>query len=455
MGMDMALPLQLARRASSSSSGSGMEMFFAVVAGSVGVLVVVMVLIWLIKQFMFICRPNELLVFSGRDNKLKDGGSTGYRIVTSAWGPGRAFRVPFLEEVQRIDLSVMECEVSCRNAFCRGGVRINVDAIANVKISDHPNIVRNAIERFLGQDRHEILEVAKNTLEGHLRAVLAGLTPEEVNEDRLKFSERLSDEAERDLNKLGIHLDVFNIHSVSDVDGSSYLAEIGRKSIAEVLKDAEISEADCERAATESEAQARSQAEVAGEQAETIIRVRSNELRKIKADLEANAKSAEEQAEAARETARAVAELELQQVRAELEGKRLQAEVVVRAQAETQAKALQARGDAAPIAERGKAMAGSLELVREAWKEAGEGAKPIFLIQQIDTILREVVNRVQDVRVGTVNLVDKGDGSSLPAYVSSFPATVNAVLQELNEIVGIDIVGALGTEELTSKGGAA
>ena len=179
--------------------------------------------------------------------------------------------------------------------------------------------------------RSEVLEVAKNTLEGHLRAVVASLTPEEVNEDRLKFSERLSHEAETDLNKLGLHLDTFNIHSVGDIQGSSYLAEIGRKSIAEVLKTAEVFEADCERAATEAEADAKSRSDVAREQAEQEIRTKKNNLDEEKAKLEAAAKSAEEEAEAARETARARAELELQQVRSELEAKRLQAEVVVKA----------------------------------------------------------------------------------------------------------------------------
>ena len=48
----------------------GMGLFFAVVMGSVAVLFGVLALIWIVKQFMFICRPNELLVFSGRKNRL-------------------------------------------------------------------------------------------------------------------------------------------------------------------------------------------------------------------------------------------------------------------------------------------------------------------------------------------------------------------------------------------------
>lgn len=420
--------------------GSDMQAFFTVVVGSVGLLMAVMVIIGIVRQFMFICQPNEILVFSGRERVLPNGQKVGYRVIFG----GRAYRWPFLEQVERMDLQTMEVEVQARNAFCKGGIRLNADAIANVKISDDPRFVGNAIERFLGQDRDEIRQVAKNTLEGLLRSVLATLTPEEVNEDRLKFAESLANEAEKDLNKLGLHLDTFNIHSVSDIKDSSYLAEIGRKAIAEVKKNSEVQEAICNREATEAEAGAKSKSDVAAEQAETEIRTKTNELRKVKADLEADAKSAEAQADAARETARALAEQELQRVRAELEGKRLQAEVVVKAEAETLAREYQARAEAAPIAARGKAMAEALELVRQAWVEAGEGAKPIVMIQQLDTILRSVVDRVEQIRVDKVALLDKGDGSALPSYVASYPATVNAVLQELDKLTGIDVVGTLG-----------
>ncbi|RMG08416.1 MAG: flotillin family protein [Planctomycetota bacterium] len=449
----MTLRLLLAQELSGD-----MKLFVTVVGGSVLALLCLLALVQIIRQFMFISRPNELLVFSGRKRTLPNGDLVGYRVVSAAWGKGRSFRWPILEQVKRMDLSTMEVEVHCRNAFCKGGIRLHVQAVANVKISPNPAIVHNAIERFLDQDRREIQEVAKNTLEGHLRAVVATLTPEEVNEDRLKFSERLKHEAELDLNKLGLHLDTFNIHSVSDIDGSSYLAEIGRKSIAEVLKNAEISEAMCERAATEAESKAKARAGIAREQAETAIKIAENDLAEKRAQFEAKAKSVEEEAQAARQTARARAELELQQVRSELEARRLQAEVVVAAEAEAQAKAFEARAEAAPIAERGKAMAGSLELVRQAWKDAGDGAKPIFVIQQLDGILREVVKRVQGIRVDTVSLVDRGDGSSLPSYVASYPATVNAILKELDGITGIDIVGAVGAETnghaVAGKGGA-
>ncbi len=114
-----------------------------------------------------------------------------------------------------------------RNAYSKGGTPLNIQAIANVKISNDRAIVGNAIERFLDRDRSEISRVARETLEGNLRGVVATLTPEQLNEDRLQFAERIAEDVSRDLSKLGLHLDILKIQSVSDdVD---YLSSIGRR----------------------------------------------------------------------------------------------------------------------------------------------------------------------------------------------------------------------------------
>ena len=65
-----------------------------------------------------------------------------------------------------------------------------------------------------------------------MRGVLALLTPEEVNDDKLAFGEKLLDEAEIDLAKLGLTLDQLKIQNVSDAVG--YLDSIGRRQTAEI-----------------------------------------------------------------------------------------------------------------------------------------------------------------------------------------------------------------------------
>lgn len=383
------------------------------------------------KQFLLVGRPNQALIFSG-------GGSEGFNSVVNG---GFRFRRPFIERVDDMSLNTIPIDVQVANAYSKGGIPLRVHAVANVKVSDKPQLLRNAVERFLGRDPAEIRRVAKETLEGHLRGVLAQLTPEEVNEDRLKFAAALLDEAEEDFHKLGLDLDTLKIQNVSD--DVKYLDSIGRKRIAEVVRDAEVAESNALAEAKRSEATARQIADVAMQTAQTAIVQRENELRQLKAQLEAEAKAEEERAVAAAAQARAEAEAELQEIRKRLEQLRLQADVVIPARAEQEAAALRAAGEAATIEENGRAMAEVLQMMTETWLKAGKDAKDIFLIQQIEHVLRTVVDRVNRVQLGEVNIVD-GTGDALPKHVAAFPATVREVLNELRAATGVDIPGILG-----------
>ncbi|RME24548.1 MAG: flotillin family protein [Deltaproteobacteria bacterium] len=398
----------------------------------------VLLLVAIARQFLFIGRPNEVLIFSGRRRKLADGSTVGYREVL---GGGWAFRVPILEKVERMDLTAIPIDIAIQNAYSKGGIPLTVHAVANVKVSSDPRRVKNAIERFLGRDPAEIRRVAKETLEGHLRGVLATLTPEEVNEDRLKFASALVDEAEEDFHKLGLQLDVLKIQNV--MDDVKYLDSIGRKRIAEVVRDAEIAESNAMAEAKEVEAAARQRAEVAVQTAQTEIVQLENALRQLKADLDAEARAAEERAEAAARQARAEAERQLQEIRERLEQLRLQADVVLPADAERQAQALAARGAAAAIEENGRALAQVLQMMTDTWLEAGPDAKDIFLIQQLETVLETVVKRVNDISLDEVHILDNGDGQALARHVAGFPAVVRQVLEEMKATTGIDVAGTL------------
>ena len=117
-----------------------------------------------------------------------------------------------------------------------------------------------------GGGPEEIARVARETLEGNLRGVVALLTPEQLNEDRLEFAERdWPVMCRNDLSKLGLHLDTLKIQSVSDqVD---YLNSIGRRQIANIVRDAEIAESNAVAEAEQIEADSNKQAEVAQTQA--------------------------------------------------------------------------------------------------------------------------------------------------------------------------------------------
>ncbi|EKQ69698.1 hypothetical protein OsccyDRAFT_2339 [Leptolyngbyaceae cyanobacterium JSC-12] len=393
--------------------------------------------IWFVKSFMQICNPNEILVLSGRKHRTQEGQEVGYRVIFG----GRTIVIPILETVKRMDLTTMPVPVEVKNAYSKGGIPLHIQAIANVKISSDAKIVGNAIERFLGRDRSEISRVARETLEGNLRGVVAMLTPEQINEDRLEFAERIAQDVSRDLSKLGLHLDTLKIQSVADdVD---YLRSIGRKRISQIIRDAEIAEAEALSQAERVEADCQQQAEVAKSQALAVIQQKQNELRKIKAELEQQARSEEERTKAAEKEARARAEQELQTVRAELERLRLEADQVLPAEADKEAQTFLAKGAAAELAENTKAAALVNDMLTKVWRETGVDAAEVFLIQQIEMILQEAAKIPNRMHLEQIHVIDNGDGKALASLINVYPEVVRQFLDRVDQTLGIDVAATL------------
>ena len=400
---------------------------------ALGTVVALTVVLSIVRGLLFICRPNEALIFSGRKHRLPDGTDVGYRVVRRGW----SLRTPLLQTVSRMDMRLFMVEVSVANAYSKGGIPLTVAAIANVKISSHPTLVRNAVERFLGMDPKQISQVARQTLEGVLREVLAQLTPEEVNEDRLKFAEHLRDNAKDDFDKLGLELDVLKVQHVSDEQ--KYLQNLGRARIALMIRDAQNAENEANQKIAEEEAAARQRAQSAQKKAEATVLQKGNQLRAELAKMEAQAKSIENEAQIAAETARAGAEQELQRLRAELEKLRLQCDIVLPAEAARQAAEARARGDAAPLVENGKAAAEALQLLAAQWQAAGPGGREVYLLQQLRSFVEAAVGRVAQTQVGELTIVDGGDGEAYAAFVANFPVAVARVMAETARAVGVDV----------------
>ena len=74
------------------------------ILGGVGAgVAVLLVLIVLYRYLLRICRPNEILIFSGRKHKTPDGRMVGYRVVFG----GRGMRIPLVEVGHEMDVSLI------------------------------------------------------------------------------------------------------------------------------------------------------------------------------------------------------------------------------------------------------------------------------------------------------------------------------------------------------------
>ena len=376
-------------------------------------------------NLLFICKPNEVLIFSGRSRSSSEG-RVGYRYVRG----GRAWRTPLLEQVDRLDLTNMIIELSVHNAYSSGGIPLSVQGVANIKIAGHEPVLDNAVERLLGKGRAEVIQIAKDILEGNLRGVLGRLTPEEVNEDKIAFAENLRDEAEEDLATLGLVLDNMKIQNVHDDRG--YLDSIGRKKSAEIIKTAKTAEAKAKAEAMIRDAENRRRARLKEIESEKAIASAEAERRVVNAKTRGGALIAEAQGQVNSNIARTTAAIEAAEAMVERTRLQLEADVIEPSRADMEANIAQAKGRSARILEDGRATVDVLEEMIKVWKEAGPNARDIFLMQKMDKVMEALVETIGVIKVDRMTLLPSGSNNSTASQAVR-------LVEELKSAIGVDL----------------
>jgi flotillin len=403
---------------------------------------VAIVFISLAKKLVYVSEPNEALVFSGATREV-DGREVGYRLVRG----GRGIRVPLLERVDRVDLTNLSIDVAVVGAYSKGGIPLNVHGVANVKMPGEEPLLNNAIERFLGRSRPEIARVAKETLEGNLRGVLAQLTPEQVNEDKESFARMLLEEAEHDMNRLGLVLDTLKIQSVTDESG--YLNGIGRIRGAGVRQIATIAEAIAQADASEQQAKNWGASEAARIDADLAIAIQENNKRIADARSRREALIAESQGEVKAQLAAVRAEIERERARLLQVRNQLEADVVAPAEAEQKAREERARGDASSIVERGKAEAGALRALVEAYKQSGPSAREALAMQKLLPLVAQVAGAGRSVAVKRMTMLPGTDDAPGGALAK----TALGAAEQIRAVTGVDLTRALDRASTRTPGG--
>lgn len=182
-----------------------------------------------------VAKPNEALIIAGSRRAVG-----GIRVVVG----GGAIVYPLVNVARRISLEVQSIPVGLSGAVTTQGVPVSVEGIVNVKIADDEDAIRQAAQRFL-DSQVRVPEIVRNVMEGSLRTIIGQLTVSELIRDREVFAARVQEVANGDLQGTGLAIDVFTIQSISDSE--KYIENLGRKAAAEVLRDAEIAEAEARR----------------------------------------------------------------------------------------------------------------------------------------------------------------------------------------------------------------
>jgi flotillin len=240
-----------------------------VIAGAGSILLVIFIFLAVWASRYTKVGPNQVLVISGRKRKIVDpdgnAREVGFRVVK---GGGR-FVWPVVEKVDILSLELLTIDVQTPEVYTSKGVPVKVDGVAQIKVKGDDISISTAAEQFLSKGVDEIKNIAMQTLEGHLRAILGTMTVEEIYQNRDAFASKVQEVAAGDMANMGLTIVSFTIRDIRDSQG--YLDALGKPRIAQVKRDAQIAQAEADRDATIRTAQANQAGQEAKFQADTKI----------------------------------------------------------------------------------------------------------------------------------------------------------------------------------------
>src|SRR5213594_1312367 len=214
---------------------------FAVMA--IVLVLVLSVLVWASRYTKV--GPNQVLVVSGRKHRVADPDGTehvrGFRIVKG----GGSFVLPVLEKVDILSLELLTIDVQTPEVYTSKGVPVKVDGVAQIKVKGDDVSIYTAAEQFLSKGVDDIKNIAMQTLEGHLRAILGTMTVEDIYQNRDAFASKVQEVAAGDMANMGLSIVSFTIKDIRDSQG--YLDALGKPRIAQVKRDAQIAQAEADR----------------------------------------------------------------------------------------------------------------------------------------------------------------------------------------------------------------
>ena len=179
------------------------------------------------------CPPDMVYLISGLRKEP--------RVVT-----GKAtLRIPFLERIDRITLKLIQIDVKTNSVPTNDFINVDVDAVANVRISTNPELIRIAAKHFLNQGTNEIANNVQQILEGNMREIIGQMQLIDLVNNKQMFSQKIQENATDDIEKLG--LEIVNLNVQNCTDDNDAIVNLGVDNLVKIQKDARISRAQAEK----------------------------------------------------------------------------------------------------------------------------------------------------------------------------------------------------------------
>lgn len=311
--------------------------------------------------------PGEIKVISGPRGQRVLHGKTGWKI-------------PILERVDSMTAGMISVDVKTSDYVPTNDyINVKVDAAVKVKIgTEKPELFKAATRNFLYKASDEIADEIRDTLEGHLRAIIGQMELATIVTDRSKFAETVQTNATKDLEEMGLEIVAFNIQGLTDSNG--VIENLGIDNTEQIRKEAAKAKAKAKQEIEQQQAESDKIANDARVKADLEIAQKKNDLAKKQASLKAEADTETAKADSAyaiqqeiqrKEIERQTAEANI--VKQEKEAEVKEREVLVRKQ--TLAAEIEAKADAEKYARQQAAEAERLERQAKAEAELFETQK--------------------------------------------------------------------------------
>lgn len=252
----------------------------------IGIIFLVIVLIVVLFLSSYVkAGPDEAIMISGLGKK---------KILIGKAG----FRVPFLQRKDKLSLKVFQVDIKTDEPIpTTEFININVDGVANLKISSDSALLMRAFESLLGISNADLQAQVQQILQGNMREIIGTANIKTLVQNRKGIAEKVMENVVPDMAKLGIEVVNFNIQNFSD--SNNVIQNLGIDNVSQIQKDASIAKANAERDIAIAKAQADKEANDARVLSSLEIAEQNNALELKKAELKKNEDIARADADAA------------------------------------------------------------------------------------------------------------------------------------------------------------
>ena len=178
------------------------------------------------------CPSDKILVVYG---KIAGGEGLSAKLLPRRCG---SFVWPIIQDYQFLDLTPIPIDIKLEGALSQQNIRVNTPSTFTVGISTEPGVMENAAERILGLSGARSRISPSDIIFGQMRVVIATMPIEEINADRDKLIENISNGVEVELKKVGLRLINVNIQDITDESG--YIDALGKEAAARAINEAKI-----------------------------------------------------------------------------------------------------------------------------------------------------------------------------------------------------------------------